>query len=321
MSEEALVIFRRLDDLTNLGMSTFYIGRLHTLRSSFGCAVKCFQEAIRYLEDAGAAVESVRPLVTLGEVRFIQCAYDEALDYYERSGEVLRRNQMSRKYLASYVTQRCAEVHIELGDLDEGKRLEDEAFEAFSRDQIMSGILSSWLAFGDIASRRGDYQEAEGWYGRVLGLQGKKKSSFVEENGEGNARLGRLLLRRAEVEGSEARKERLTEEALVKCVTAFAVGRSLQNVVGQAKACMAIGEVFLKQGQLAGSRACLEVSLDLLERVGVTRSVEECRGMLEEVGRREEDARTDKMVDALQSLGVTEVTGRKREVGEEMVEI
>ena len=43
--------------------------------------------------------------------------------------------------------------------------------------------------------------------------------------------------------------------------------------------------------------------------------------MLAEVGRREEDTRADKMVDALQSLGVTEVTARKREVGEEMVEI
>ncbi|KLO10688.1 TPR-like protein [Schizopora paradoxa] len=321
MSEQALVIFRRLDDLTNIGMSTFYVGRLYCLRSCFRRAAECLQEAIRCLKDAGAEVESVRPLIILGEARYTQCAYDEALAYYEKGGEVLRRNQMSRKLLASYVTLRRAEAHVELGNLDEGKMLAEEAFEVFSRDQMMHGILGSWLVFGDIATRRGEYEEAEGWYGRVLGLQGKKKSSFVEENGDGHARLGIMLLRRAEVEGSGERKERLTEEALVRCVTAFAVSRSLQNVVNQAKACMSIGEVFLKQGELAGSRACLEVSMELLERVGVTRSAEGCRGMLEEVGRREEEARTDKMVDALRSLGVTEVAGRKREVGEEMVEI
>lgn len=321
MSENALVIFRRLDDLTNLGMSTFYLGHLHLLRSSFGRAAGRFEEAIRYLEGAGAAVESVRPLVSLGEVRFVQCAYDEALGYYERSGEVLRRNQMSRKYLASYVTMYRAQVYVELGSLDEGKRLAEEAFEAFCKDQIMHGMVNSWLVFGDIATGREEFEEAEGWYGRVLGLQGKKKSAFVEENGEGNARLGRVLLRRADVEENGAKKDILVGEALVRCVTAFAVSWSLQNLVGQAKACMAIGEVFLKQGELEGARGCLEVSLGFLERLGVRRSVEGCRRGLEEVGRHEEEARSDKMIEALQALGATENADREREVGEEMVEI
>jgi len=302
-------------------MSTYWLGRLHVQRSSFGRAAKCFDEAIRYLESAGAAVESVRPLLSLGEVWFVQCGYEEALGYYEWSGELLRKNQMSRKYLASYVTLRRAEVHVELGALEEGRKLAEEAFEAFCKDQFMHGMVSCWMVFGDIATGKGAFGEAEGWYLRVLGLQGKKKSAFVEENGQGNAQLGRVLLRRAESELDEGKQARLMEEALVRCVTAFCVSRSLQNVVGQAKACMGVGQVLLRQGEVEGARACFDSAMGFLERLGVKGSVEECRRGLEAVGEWEEKAREESVIEVLQALRVAESTGREREVGEEMVEI
>ncbi|MGI0132212.1 MAG: hypothetical protein ACREDK_03845 [Thermoplasmata archaeon] len=129
-------------------------------------AAPWYARAIGHLSEAGDSLEVARAYL---EMSIEMGDRDPAggLEGLAKSREFAERGHEPRsvgRALASGI-----EMHLALGQVDEGERDNDHARRIFERSDYPLGILRCDLNSGTIAERRGQWEDAERWFTTALG--------------------------------------------------------------------------------------------------------------------------------------------------------
>lgn len=119
-------------------------------------AVALLESAAAVFDEHGARADLQTVQSHLGDIKFRQGSFAEALDFYEQA----LSNMMEHAGYRAETQRRVAQALVELGDIDRAAALAEEAVELVSRDDSFT-IGSTALALGKVRQAQGRYEEAE----------------------------------------------------------------------------------------------------------------------------------------------------------------
>jgi tetratricopeptide (TPR) repeat protein len=308
-AQNALVIFKQLDNLPNIGTTFYQLGRIEVSRCRFDLAQTYYEQGVGPAEKAGLHKVVASIILGKGDALFGRCKYEDARHEFRRAGEYLKARGLPKNYVNIYVDISIAEAAIPLGELEEGRKHSIAALHFAQKLGWAHGIYLSKMFVGDVAFASEPQQLSEARKMYMECLNGFAKAGFVVEQGQCCVRLGVL-------EASQGR----VDDGLRFYVMALARFRKMSSVQYLAKLFICMGDLFLTQGDADTAsvlyRAALPVSQrydsvqdiadallgrgltdsspkvrkrlimearSLLEQIGNTRGVEKCRAMLTEV--------------------------------------
>jgi len=220
-------------------------------------------EAARYLADKRAI--AWLNMNALGMVYIKRGDYEEARACFEESLSLYEG--LSDWEGLVYASRYLGIVAIEQGELDMAEEINKRALDMAKSKCTEKIILALYSNFGDLALRRGNYAEAEQWYEEArkglerVGSRSRLSSRLVD--------LGIVKLRQGKVD--EAR------DFYEKGLALSQESHRPDNIVNAKLGLAIVGE---KQGNRANALKLAHESLEMAERLGMQKEVEETKSLL-----------------------------------------
>lgn len=263
LSEQALEIFNELGDFTNMGFTSFWLGRIAEQRSRYSVAKRHYRKSTDYFRGSGSLRDVARPLNQLGDIAYIQCDFVYALVQLNDAMEILEQLGEENIGLASYVLVSRALVHFAMYELDKASSDVQRAMVNFQNSKDKYGQVQCLVCIGDIAYRRKENTNAEASYRDAISMAEERKQ--YKELGLAKQQLSKLLLRDGKL-----------EEAVQVCSSAFQTFVLLSDVYGKATSLLALGDIFLGMGNVASAESSYATALHFLRSLHAVRGVAEC---------------------------------------------
>jgi tetratricopeptide (TPR) repeat protein len=150
-------------------------------------AIEWYERAVRQLSDVGDWLELSRAYHNLG-VAVGEAHPQDGLDYLAKAREAADRGHDSRSAGWSLLTG--VEMRLALGQMDEAERDNEQAFRLLQRLADPLGLEQVELNRGEIAERRGQWEEAERGYSGAV--ERCRKLGLSADEAEALFRLARL---------------------------------------------------------------------------------------------------------------------------------
>ena len=224
-AEEAVAIYRTLDETSNLGWALVYLARAQAACGKVAAAVDTLAEARRQFESVSAFATTGLVLLTLADLLLVSNQAANALAYIEQALAIFHAHQMESWIAEAHLLQgRAYEAN---GDLEQALTLTSLACEGAQRAQL------PWLEFGGehllgrLSRQSGDLEAAERHYQAALSLleglmtwlvRDQRSAFLLDKEGVFSALIG-LSLDKQDMNGALEYLERLKSQVLREYLT------------------------------------------------------------------------------------------------------
>lgn len=263
LSEQALEIFNELGDFTNMGFTSFWLGRIAEQRSRYSVAKRYYGKSTEYFRGSGSLRDVVRPLNQLGDIAYIQCDFAYALLQLNDAMEILEKLGEENKGLASYVLVSRALVYSAMCESDKASSDVQRAMANFQNSKDKYGQVQCLVCLGDIAYRRKENKNAEAYYRDAISMAEERKQ--YKELGLAKQQMSKLLMRDGKL-----------EEAAQVCSSAFQTFVLLSDIYGKATSLLALGDILLVMGNIASAESSYAAALHFLRSLHAVHGIAEC---------------------------------------------
>ncbi|THU99332.1 hypothetical protein K435DRAFT_837691 [Dendrothele bispora CBS 962.96] len=248
-SQDALQLFRPLEDYTNIGITLLFIGKIENNRSRYSQSLQYLNEAKNFLKKAGAYTHELTVWIELGDVWQHRGNFLEAQKAYEQVWAVVQERGLEKSYHAAYAWLSLAEAAAGLQDETTSRKWLDKAMEMFEAKRIVHGRLFCEIVYGDLAIDRGaeGYDEAAIWYRKAV--KDSRLTQAVNDEALANLKYGILRTAQSEI-----------ELGLRHLMTALVLYRKSDNTAGVGKGLFRLGGLLEKMGERTGAVSVLEAA-------------------------------------------------------------
>ena len=225
LAEEAVAIYRTLDETANLGWALVYLARAQAACGKVAVAVETLAEARQRFESVGAFATTGLVLLTLADLLLLSKQAANALTYVEQALAIFQAHQMESWIAEAHLLQ--GRAYEAKGDLEPALALTKLACEEAQRGQL------PWLEFGGehllgrLSQQSGDLEAAEHHYQAALNLleglmtwlvRDQRSAFLLDKEGVFSALIG-LSLDRQDMNGALEYLERLKSQVLREYLT------------------------------------------------------------------------------------------------------
>ncbi|KAF7304683.1 hypothetical protein MKEN_01182400 [Mycena kentingensis (nom. inval.)] len=230
LSQEALVLFRQLDHLTNIGMSCFMLGKIAAFRDD-PAADAYFDEAELVLKQAGAYSQAGAALIGKGDRAFARCQYQTAQTIYLKAKTTFEEaNMLASNYAFALLSIGTAAAYLH--EYAEAAEWLGQATNILKKTSFMAyGNLHCDIIYGDLAFYEHKFEDAASLYRRAL--LSAETLGFAEEEALCHVKLGRLEV-----------AEHRVETGLRHLVVAASKQRRSKDVKGLSQTLVRLGECY-----------------------------------------------------------------------------
>ena len=224
-AEEAVAIYRTLDEAANLGWALVYLARAQAACGKIAVSMDTLAEARQRFESVGAFATTGLVLLTLADLLLVSKQTSDALVYVERALEIFQAHQMETWITEAHLLQ--GRAYEASGEVERALALTAQACEEARRAQL------PWLEFGGeyllgrLLQQSGDLEAAESHYQAALNLleglmtwlvRDQRSAFLLDKEGVFSALIG-LSLDRQDMNGALEYLERLKSQVLREYLT------------------------------------------------------------------------------------------------------
>ncbi|KAJ7109192.1 hypothetical protein C8R44DRAFT_278681 [Mycena epipterygia] len=150
LSQQALKLFRELENLTNVGMTLYWLGRLAAFRNDRTADAR-FDEAAEVLKQAGAYHQVGRILVGKGDSAFARCDFYSAREEYIKAIALYEETGFLQSGQGAYAQLSLAIAAAHLYDYAESTRCLEAAMRTFKKTSVFAhGKLHCDITYGTV---------------------------------------------------------------------------------------------------------------------------------------------------------------------------
>ena len=225
LAEEAVAIYRTLDETSNLGWALVYLARAQAVCGKVVVAVDTLAEARQRFDSVGAFATTGLVLLTLADLLLTSKQAATSLEYVEQALAIFQAHQMESWIAEAHLLQ--GRAYEASGDLEQAATLTTQACEEARRAQL------PWLEFGSehllgrLAQQSGSLEAAERHYQVALNLleglmtwlvRDQRSAFLLDKEGVFSALIG-LSLDKQDMNGALEYLERLKSQVLREYLT------------------------------------------------------------------------------------------------------
>lgn len=228
LSEQALPLFREIQNLTNVGLTLYWLGRLAAFRNDHTADAR-FDEAAEIFKQAGAYPQVGRILIAKGDAALARCDFHGAREEYIKAIDVYGE---AGGLQASFAELSLATAAAYLYNYPESNHWLDKAYRAFEKTPNGGyGKMHCDIIYGDLALYGERFGEAAEFYQRAL--LAAESLGQAEEEALCRLKLGTLELFRDR-----------TQMGMRHLVVAAAAQRRISDVKGLGQTLVRLGQCF-----------------------------------------------------------------------------
>ncbi|KAJ7285659.1 hypothetical protein C8J57DRAFT_643858 [Mycena rebaudengoi] len=235
LSQQALTLFREVENLTNIGLTLYWLGRIAIFRGNPSDAYVKYEEAAEIFKQAGAPFQLGRILISKGDSAMDRCDFASAQRDYNEAITVFRESGFAQSGIAAYAHMSLGTVASLLYNYPEANRHLGDASRVFEQRNLAHGKLHCDIVYGDMALYEDRHGEAETFYRQAL--IAAVSLGFAEEEAACRMKLGMLEIRRG-----------WPRVGLGHLLVAAAIQRQSKDVKGLGKTLVQLGECFIADG-------------------------------------------------------------------------
>jgi tetratricopeptide (TPR) repeat protein len=165
-AERSKALFERVSDHEYVGKLLNNLGQLHAITGRPDEAVPLLRESFRIAVEQDNRIDAAFAASSLASARLHSGDPDGAIESGNRAIELLggRAEYRQEEGNARLV---MGKAHLRLDRIDEAQRDFEAAAACFTAVESISHMAGSWVALGDVATRRGDPERAAELYRRA----------------------------------------------------------------------------------------------------------------------------------------------------------
>lgn len=225
LAEEAVAIYRTLDETSNLGWALVYLARAQAACGKVAAAADSLAEARQQFESVGSFATTGLVLLTLADLLLVSKQAANALIHVEQALDIFDAHQMESWIAEAHLLR--SRAYEAKGDLEQALTLTMQACDEARRAQL------PWLEYGGehllgrLLQRSGDLKAAETHYQAALNLleglmtwlvRDQRSAFLLDKEGVFSALIG-LSLDKQDMNGALEYLERLKSQVLREYLT------------------------------------------------------------------------------------------------------
>ncbi|KAJ7063127.1 hypothetical protein C8F01DRAFT_1131657 [Mycena amicta] len=263
LSREALDLFRQLEHLTNIGMSTFMLGKILAFRND-RAADGWFDEAEVVLKQAGAYSLAGVALIGKGDCAFARCDYHAAQQTYSKALNTFEEAGTLQSSHGAFALLSLGTAAAYLHQYAEAKEYLERTRITLNKTNIASyGLLHCNLIDGDLAFYEGKFGETTTFYQRAL--TSAETLGFAEEDALCHVKLGTLDIAQGRLQAG-----------LRHVVVAAAKQRRTKDDRGLSQTLVRLGQGFAADGRKDLALGLFRAVYPLCQKIEALRNLAEC---------------------------------------------
>lgn len=166
--EEALDIFKGLDDKTGVARCQLNLGQLEGVQGNYDIAISYFLKALKHYESTNDTSALINTYVKLGVANDFTGNYDQALAYYHKGLGLTSARKMTANTIFLY--NNIGTTHARMEQLDTAKVYFEKALEYSNVKGFERARVSPLMNIGIIHREKGDLHKAMEYHKKALAL-------------------------------------------------------------------------------------------------------------------------------------------------------
>ena len=176
--EQALSVALNLDQTKDVIESYIYMSMLKEDLGVRQEAITLVNKAINLAEETNDSLNIGKSIRYLGVIKNNEGNHDKAMEYYLKASEYVE--QFKDHYIYGRTSQGIGIIYNKQKDFDKAEIYFNKAYSHFVGMKDTSGIIAVMNDFGILNKNKGNYNESEQWYLKMLDLSMHGTHSWVK---------------------------------------------------------------------------------------------------------------------------------------------
>ncbi|KAJ7125741.1 hypothetical protein C8R43DRAFT_708830 [Mycena crocata] len=265
VGQQALQLFREVENLMNVGMALAWLGRLAIFRND-GTAEATLDEAAEVFKQAGAPYQLGRILLGKGDSAIARCDFHAAREAYTKAVALHQETGSLKSNLGAFAQVSLGTATAYLYDYAEARRWLDAASRTFEKTKTnvaAYGKLHCDMIRGDLGLYEENFEEALTLYQRAL--LAAESRGFQEEEALCRVKIGTMAFLRGH-----------PQEGLQHLFVAAAIQRRISDVKGLSQTLVRLGRCFEAAGDKNTAVLLFQTAYPLCRKMEGLRDVADC---------------------------------------------